>query len=135
MKRLLVLFAFLIFGSVGLFAQEIPEPTNLMDILTNLGLYLGSFPGMVVLITFVTAIALRYLKKVEGKVMKSLITLAISLLVIIGCNLANYGFVANMTWLIAILNGVGVAICSSLLFSVPIMKQILEWIEGQVKKE
>ena len=125
----------MIFATIGLFAQEIPEPTDLMDVMTNRGVYLGTFPGLVVLITFVAAILLRYLKKVEGRVMKFLVTLGLSLLTVTGCNLANYGFIADMSWLVAILNGVGIAICSSLLFSVPIMKQILEWIEGQIKKE
>lgn len=129
------LFLMMIFMTIGLFAQEIPEPTDLMDVITNLGVYLGTFPGIVVLITFITAFVLRYLKKVEGRVMKFLVTMAISLILVIGCNLANYGFVSDMTWLVALLNGVGAAICSSLLFGVPIMKQILEWIAGQVKKE
>lgn len=122
------------FTAIGLFAQDIPEPTNIMDVLTNLGVYLGSFPGIVVLITFVSALVLGFLKKVEGKIGKSLVTLGISLVTVIVCNLFNYGFVAEMTWLVAILNGVGAAICSSLFFSVPIMKSILEWIEEQIKK-
>lgn len=135
--RLLIVFliAFLI-APLMLSAQDnIPEPTNLADVLTNLGLYLGSFPGIVVLITFITALLLKVLKKVEGKIGKSLVTLAVSLVAVTLCNLFNYGYVANMTWLVSILNGVGAVICSSLLFSVPIMKSILEWIEGQMHKE
>lgn len=133
MKKAFLILAILLTGSVGIFAQEIPPITDIMDVLTNLGVYLGSFPGFVVLVTFITAFVLRYLKKVEGKVGKSLVTLGVSVIGVIICSVANYGFVADMTWLVAILNGVGAAICSSLLFSVPIMKQILEWIEGQVK--
>ena len=132
MKRLF-LIAMMALLTIPILAQDIPPIVDIMDVITNLGLYLGSFPGIVVLITFATALLLRFVK-VEGKVLKFLAALIVSLIVVSISNIANFGYLADVTWLVAILNGVGTAICSSLLFNVPIMKQILEWIEGQINR-
>jgi len=125
----------LVLIAVPVLAQdEIPEPTSIIDVITNLGIYFGSFPGLVVLVTFVVALVLRFIPKIEGKLAKFFVALALSVIAAVVSNLANFGYLAEVTWLVAILNGAGIAVCSSLLFSVPVMKQILEWIEGQVKK-
>ncbi len=138
MKKMLMI-AGIVFGLMlivaNLFAQDvIPVPDDVMDIITQLNLYFGSLAGIAAITTFLAAL-LNGLLKVTKKYVKQLVAWAVAIILLVGANLMNYGFAAEFSILKSIIYGLGAGLVANGIFDVPIVKSILNVVEGWFKKE
>jgi len=135
MKKLLVVFALII--GTGLFAipmlaQDVPVPDDVIDIITQLNLYMGSMAGVAAVTTFLAAL-LNGLMKVEKKFVKQLVAWFIAILLLVVTDLFNFGFAAEFSILKAVLYGVGTGLVANGIFDIPVVKAILDAVEGWFK--
>jgi len=125
MKKLLMLFAFMLLIPVAIFAQEpvINPPTNWLELFANINLWLGSLAGVAAVTVFLAAF-LNTLFKTTG-FWKQVVAWAIALILIIVGNLVNLGFMADLNWLNTIIYGFAAGLISNGFFDVELVKMIL----------
>ena len=97
MKRLMMLFGFLVLMLVPVFSQTIEPPADFVSVLMGLTIFLGSFPGIVALLFFLVP-ALLGAVNAEGVFIKYLFTVVIVTVVVIAAFFAPFGFLYETFW-------------------------------------
>jgi hypothetical protein len=136
MKKLL-LYSSLILGllliSLAIFAQDtIPVPDDIVDVVVNLNTYFGSFLGLAVLATFLAAF-MNGILKVTSKWIRQLVAWGVAIILMLISALANFGFASEFPILQALVYGLGVGLVANGVFDVPVVKAILDKVEGWFK--
>lgn len=132
MKKLFVLFVAL-FALLPLFGQEVEPPETVLDFLSNVQAFLGSFWGVTAAVTFFSAVFIGLLK-VEKKLWKYLLTAGTSIVFVLLSTFLSFGYLFGALWWIVALNFAGVLLVEIAGFSVPFIKTILEAIEQKFRK-
>ena len=135
MKKMIVMFSLIvgtIFLGVSMFAQDIPVPDDVLDIITQLNLYMGSMAGVAAVTAFLAAL-LNGLLKVEKKFVKQLVAWIVAILILVITDLFNFGFAAEFSILKAVIYGVGTGFVANGIFDIPVIKSILDKVEGWFK--
>lgn len=134
MKKMLLVLVFSLFTGIAVLAQVDP-PTDIVDAISNLDLYLGSLAGLAALSVFVSAFFIKLFKVIKTG-LKIVISWLIPIVISVGIgNLLNIGFLADETILIAVLYGLGAGLVSNGIFDVPFVQTFLEFIALKFKKE
>jgi hypothetical protein len=120
MKKMF-LFLVLLFGSLALFAQEPEVPADVSDLLSNLGVYLGSLAGLAGIVIFLTGI-LNTVLKITKAWLKFVVAIVVALVLAVVTNLLNFGLFAESAWLETILYGVGLGVVAGGIFDIPTIK-------------
>ena len=109
MKKLLFLLA--VMFPIVLIAQQdstmvndIPVPGSIIDVFKDLQGWFGSTTAVAGLTIFITLI-ISNLWKTISKIMKQVVAIIVAMALIIGGNLANFGFMAEFNWLSTIIYG------------------------------
>lgn len=129
----LIAFVALIAMPVMLMAQVIDPPANVIELLTNLNMYLGSMVGVAAASTFLGAL-INGLLKVTKKFIRQLVVWLIAIAALIITNLVNIGYAAEFTLWQSLLHGLGAGLVANGIFDVPIVKAIMDFIEGLFNK-
>jgi hypothetical protein len=132
MKKIIFIFG-LLFVTIGVLnAQEIPDPTNILDVITKLDVYLGSLAGLAVISAFFAAM-LNGVLKVTKKFVKQLVAWGVSIIIIVAADLLNYGFAADFPIFKAIYYGFAAGLVANGMFDIPFVKAILDKVDGWFK--
>jgi hypothetical protein len=109
MKKLLFLLA--VMFPIVLIAQQdstmvndIPVPGSIIDVFKDLQGWFGSTTAVAGLTIFITLIISNLWKSIS-KIMKQVVAIVVAMALIIGGNLANFGFMADFNWLSTIVYG------------------------------
>jgi hypothetical protein len=133
MKKLILFLALLIALPLVIFAQDVPAPpTGWGDIITNPGKWFADFGAVAVLTAFIAAF-FNGLLKVTKPFLKQLLAWGVGLILVVGSDLLNFGYAAEYPILFAVVNGFAVGLASNGLFDIPLLKGILNAIEGWFK--
>ena len=133
MKKLIAFMAVALIATAALVAQDtIPVPGDVYDVVTNLNLYFGSLAGIAVLSAFFAAM-INGLLKVEKNILKQLVAWAVAIVLMVVTDLANFGFAADFSILKAVIYGIGAGLVANGVFDIPIIKSILDKVEGWFK--
>jgi hypothetical protein len=134
MKKWMFLLVLLLIP-IAIFAQEIIEPPeDWGDIIMNPSSWFGSLAYIAALTTFVAAF-LNGVLKVTKKFIKQLVAWGTAIILLVGSNLLNFGYAADFPILLSIIHGFMVGLVANGLFDVPVIKPILDTVEGWFKKE
>ena len=95
-KRMLLLIGLMVLMIVPVFSQINP-PTDFLQVLMGLQIFLGSLPGAVALLFFLVP-ALLGLMSVEGKGLKYFLTVIIVLVVVLAAYFAGFGYLHGTFW-------------------------------------
>lgn len=124
----------LLLVSVGIFAQDPVPPTTWLEAFANINMFLATLAGVSVLTVFVAG-TINTLLKTEGFV-KQLVAWVVCILLLVGGNLLNMGFMSELTWLNTVAYGVAGGFVANGIFDVPTVLAILKAIGiGGEKKE
>jgi hypothetical protein len=135
MKKLIAFISFALLATAALMAQDtIPVPGDLYDIVTNMNQYFGSLAGIAVVTAFFAAM-LNGLLKVEKSFLKQLIAWAVAIILMVVTDLLNFGFAAEFSILKAVIYGFGAGLVANGVFDIPIIKSILDKVEGWFKPQ
>jgi hypothetical protein len=133
MKKLFAFLAFALLATITLVAQDtIPVPGDVYDIVTNMNQYFGSLAGIAVVAAFFAAM-LNGLMKVEKNIIKQLVAWAVAIALMVVTDLLNFGFAADFSILKAVIYGIGAGLVANGVFDIPIVKSILDKVEGWFK--
>lgn len=125
MKKLLILFSLILLPLALLAQTEIPVPGDVMDVLTNIGIWVGTLTGVTGLTIFLTALVLK-LFKVTGSGLKQLISWGLGFLLIVALNLLHIGFAKELLWYGVLAYGIAVSLAANRLFDIGLLQSILE---------
>jgi hypothetical protein len=134
MKKLIFLFSFLI-AAVAVLAQVdtstvvLDPPTSWLEIPGNLNKWFGGLGGMAAITLFVAGV-LNGLLKVEKKFVRQLIAWLVGVAVAIVGQVANVGFLAEVTWTTTLLYGLVIGLVANGLFNVPTGLGLIKALEG-----
>ena len=84
--------------------SDIPVPGSIIDVFKDLQGWFGSTTAVAGLTIFITLIISNLWKSIS-KIMKQVVAIIIAMALIIGGNLANFGFMAEFNWLSTIIYG------------------------------
>lgn len=133
MKRFMFLFALLLVP-LAIFAQDVEPPADWGDVIMNPTKWFGSLAYIAALTTFLAAF-LNGVLEVTKKFVKQLVAWGVAIVLLVGSNLLNFGYAAEFPILLSAIHGVAVGLVANGIFDVPIVKQILDTVEGWFKKE
>ena len=128
MKRLMLLIPFLLFGMV-LFAQATDpvEPGTTLEWFARFQEWFGSFPGVVVSVTFIIPVLIGVLNQNDAKAfIKYLITGLVVVLHILAASLLDLGYLHEAKLWYIILNGAGVI--GAQVFGYAIFRDVLDTV-------
>lgn len=128
-----VLFIALIFVPIVIFAQEIEPPENWGDIFGDINKWLSELGAVAAATSFIAKYLMGWIGIVK-RWMKITIPWVIAIAIVIGADLANVGYMAEMPIHIAALHGLAAGIIANGVASA-IVKPILEFLEGLLKKK
>ena len=133
MKKLLVFLALLIFP-LAMFAQVVEPPAGWGDVIMNPQQWFVSFGAIAVLTAFVTAF-LNGVLNVTKKFVKQLLSWVVAIILLIASNLLNFGYAAEFPILLTVIHGFGAGLAANGVFDIPVIKGILDTIDGWFQKE
>ena len=135
MKKVMLVCAIMIaLLTVPLLAQDVNPPENVLDLITQLNVYMGSLAGIAAMSAFLGSLILGMFKPPKGFV-RMIIVWVISILIMILSNVFNFGFASEFTWFACILYGLGAGLAANGLSTVAGVHTILEVIEAIFKKK
>ena len=116
-----------------IFCQDVQPPASIVDLLTNLNMYLGSMIGVAAMTTFLGAL-LNGLLKVTKPFVKQLLVWVVAIVILVVSNLVNVGYGKEFTIWQSLLHGFGAGLIANGIFDVPIVKAIVEFFEKLLNK-
>lgn len=129
-----MLVALLVLPAIKVIAQDVTPPANVIDLITQLNVYMGSLAGIAAMSAFLGSLILGLFKPPKGFV-RMIIVWVISIGIMLLSNAFNFGFAAEFTWLACILYGLGAGLAANGLSTVAVVHTILEFIEAIFKKK
>jgi len=132
MKKFLFIAIALLMVGVGLFAQEVQPPTDLINFFMGLQIFLGSFVGVAVSLPVLTAIVIGALK-IEDKVLKYIMTALVAVVLVLASFFLPFGYLNGAVWWFVPLHVAGLMLIEVIGFSIPFIKTVLEAIEDKFK--
>lgn len=130
MKKLIMFFVLLMAIPLAIFAQDpTTPPTGWGDILMNPSIWFASLAGIALLTAFLTALFNGWLK-ITKPFVKQLIAWAVAIILTVLSDLFNFGYAKDFTIVFAIVNGFAAGLAANGVFDIPILKAILDKIEG-----
>jgi uncharacterized YccA/Bax inhibitor family protein len=133
MKRFFILFALLL-APLAIFAQEVEPPANWGEVIMNPAVWFSSLAYIAALTAFLAAF-LNGLLKVTKRFVKQLVAWGVGIILLIASNLLNFGYAAEQPILLSAIHGFAVGLVANGIFDIPVIKSILETVEGWFKKE
>jgi len=137
MKKLIFLFALVLFSAV-LFAQDslgIEVPEDVWEVLGDPNHWLGSLVLMAGVVVVLTQGVVRLWGSEWKKWVKQVVSWVISIAVALASNyVLNKGFLAEETFIMTALTGVGIGLVSNGIFDASFVKAILEFIRLKLPK-
>jgi len=127
MKRVKLIFmgVLIMFVSVLAIAQDVVPPDSIIDVFLNFNTWIGTLAGVAALSVFLTELVNSKVISASPVWLKRVVSWVVpSILIVIG-NLANLGFMAELTWLQTAVFGVGAGLVSNGIFDIEIVQQIL----------
>jgi len=138
MKKLFFLFTILIIPLV-LLAQEVPGleiPDDVWTVLGDPSYWLGSLVLMAGVAVMLTQLIVRLWGNEWKKWVKQVVSWVISVAIALASNyVLNKGFLAEETFLMTALTGLGVGLVSNGIFDAAFVKAILEFIKLKLPKK
>jgi hypothetical protein len=134
MKKLFF-FLFLLLPTVLMAQQDSTvvvtplPPNNIWDVLMNFNYWIGSFPAMVVAVTFVAAL-LNGIFKVTVNIWKQVVAWTLMVVAVVVTDILNIGFAAEFPIGLAVLTGLVGGLAANGVFDIPFCKTILNKVEG-----
>ena len=129
MKKFMFVLVLMLFSSVMIFAQEPEIPGDWGDVVVNLNSWFASLAGLAGITVFVAAFINKVIFKFVKTWKKQLIAELVAVLLAVGSSIANFGFLADAVWYVAILYGVGAGLVSNGFFDVPTVKALLKFLK------
>jgi len=129
MKKIILFCVLLLLIPVSIIAQDIPPPENWGDIIMNPQQWFTNFAAFTLLTAFV-ATFVNGLLKVVKKWPRQLVAWGIAIILLVVTDLLNWGYAADFPILLAIIHGLGAGLAANGVFDVPVIKAILNAIEG-----
>lgn len=122
---------------IPIFAQVIDPPADIVDVVGNLDLYMGSLLGLSVLSVFLTGIVNGWLKNKKDWVRQVTSWLVPILLAFIFGGLLKFGFLGDQPLFTSILYGFAAGLVSNGFFDINFVQTLVTWLEEKLnnKKE
>ena len=117
---------------IPIFAQE--PPADWLGVVENFSTWFGTFAGIAALGVFIAGF-FNGLLNISKKFTKQLVAWAVCIILASIGNLANVGFLAEATWLMTILYGLGAGLAANGIFDAPLVHAVILAIEQALKKE
>lgn len=138
LKRLIMRkFIFLLFGlllMLPLIAQ-VEAPESIVDVIGNIDLYMGSLFGIGFLSVWITGVLNGWIKVVKPWIRQAISWLVPVVITVVLGSILNFGFLAEKTWYIAAIYGVGAGLISNGIFDISFVKTAVKWIENLINKK
>lgn len=138
MKGALLLFLLLI-PVIGLIAQVVAPPTDVVDLVVNFNTFVGSLAGYAAVSIFLTGLINGW-SKITKSWMKQVVSWVVpAVLVIVVSLVLKAGFLAGESILKIVIYGLGAGLVSNGIFDIGFVNTIVNWVVekvgGVVKKE
>jgi hypothetical protein len=137
MKKLLFLM-FLVAAPIVLLAQDslgIEVPEDVWEVLGDPNKWLGTLVAIAGVSVLLTQTVVRLWGAEWKKWVKQVISWALGIVLALLANAINIGFLAEETWLMTVLTGLGVGLVSNGIFDAAFVKAILEFIGLKLPKK
>jgi hypothetical protein len=135
MKKLILFCTLLLAIPLVIFAQDVPTtPTSWGEVFANPTTWFLSFGGVSALTAFLATVVIGLLKIVK-KFPKQLIAWLVGMVVLLVSTLFNFGYAKDFPWYIALLHGFAAGLAANGLFDIPLLKAILDALDGWLAKK
>lgn len=104
------------------------QPQDMWDFILHFNEWIGTFSGIVLATAFLAAF-LNGLLKVTKNFVKQLVAWAVAIILLVGTDLLNIGYAAELPIILAVIHGFAAGLASNGVFDIPFMKSILDKIE------
>lgn len=115
-------------------AQEVEPPTDWLEVVEGFSGWFGSMAGIAAVTIFISGF-LNGLFKISGKFGRQLVAWLVAIVLSIVGNLVNLGFLAEATWLMTVIYGLGAGLVANGLFDIGLVKAIILAIESQLNRD
>jgi len=133
MKRLMMLFGFLVLMIVPIFSQDVEPPSDWMDLLSQMPTWFGTLAGFAAVTVFLGSVVTS-LFKITKSVWKQIVAWAVAIVLCLVGNLVNFGLLSEATLLQTLVYGLGAGLVANGIFDVSIVQLILQYLKLEVKK-
>lgn len=133
-KFMFLLFSLLFLVPLAALGQEIEPPEDIIDVITNLDIYLASLLGLSILTNGLTAIFIRWFKITKDWGRRILSWGLPMIIAFVFGYLLKMGFLAEETWYIVLAYGLGAGLVANGIFTIEVVKAFLQWLAGIIKK-
>ena len=138
MKGVLLLFLLLI-PVIGLIAQTVDPPTDVVDLVVNFNVLIGSLAGYAAVSIFITGLVNGWLKVTKSWI-KQIVSWLIPMALVLAVSLLlKAGFLAGESIIKILVFGAGAGLVSNGIFDIAFVNTIVGWIVekagGVVKTE
>lgn len=129
MKRIILFCVLLLLIPITIIAQDIPPPQSWEDILINPAQWFTNF-GTFALLTAFIATFVNGLLNIVKKWPRQMVAWGVAIILLVVTDLLNWGYAAEFPILLAVIHGFGAGLAANGVFNIPIIKAILNAIEG-----
>lgn len=138
MKKYFGIFILLIVTGLAVFAQvadslvvidpDIVIPEDITELL-NVNKWFASLNGIAGITVFIAALINEKLLKTDKKLMKKMVAMGLAIVLCVGSNIINFGFLAEYKIYEAALYGVGGGFLANGWYGLPVVKGLLKWFK------
>ena len=130
LKNLFLVAFLLITTSLWVFAHvdpEIPVPDNWAELI-DVNKWFASMNALAGIVIFLTAAINTYLIKTTDKRWKQAMAIIVAIVLAVGSNLINFGFLSEAPIVASVLYGAGTGLLANGWYDVRTVKNLLKWI-------
>jgi len=133
MKRLMMLFGFLVLMIVPVFSQDVEPPSDWMDLLSQMPTWFGTLAGFAAITVFLGSVVTT-LFKITKSLWKQIVAWAVAIVLCLVGNLVNFGLLSEATLLQTLAYGLGAGLIANGIFDFSVVQLILQYLKLEVKK-
>ena len=133
MKKLMMLFGFLVLMIVPVFSQDVEPPSDWMDLLSQMPTWFGTLAGFAAITVFLGSVVTT-LFKITKSLWKQIVAWAVAIVLCLVGNLVNFGLLSEATLLQTLAYGLGAGLIANGIFDFSVVQLILQYLKLEVKK-
>ena len=128
MKKLKLILLFLVIPIVAMIAQVVDPPTNVVDLVTDFNVFVGSLAGYAAFSVFVTGLINGWVK-ITKSWLKQVVSWLVPIILTVGVTFVlKTGFLEGEPILKVIIYGFGAGLVSNGLFDISFVNTAVAWI-------
>jgi len=133
--KVMLLLMFIVGGALGLSAQEVGEPTDLIDFIVNFDTYTASMAGLAAVSIWLTGLINGLIKEAKSWVKQVVSWVVPTVFALVITYLLKVGFLVESSIWEVLIFGLGAGLVSNGIFDIGFVKAAVNWLVGKIFKK